>query len=225
MLTRGLRGRQVRGLKGFGEKTRRRFWPASTIAATADERMYWAEADEIVQELLAHMRTCSKASGRWKSAGSYRRGRETIGDLDLLVDANDADAVMDHFGRFAGSGDGHRPRRHEDVDPARRGLQIDLRVVPAESFGAALQYFTGSKDHNVILRGMAKDRGLKINEYGVFRVDKARLRARHWIAERVHRRPHRRGSLRRARLAVLSAGDPRSAAGVRLGRRRQVAAS
>src|SRR6185369_12859394 len=51
-----------------------------------------------------------------------------------------------------------------------RGLQVDLRVVPAKSFGAALQYFTGSKDHNVVLRGMAKDRGLRINEYGVFRV-------------------------------------------------------
>src|SRR3954451_21725704 len=52
-----------------------------------------------------------------------------------------------------------------------RGLQIDLRVVPPKSFGAALQYFTGSKDHNVVLRGMAKDRGLRINEYGVFRAD------------------------------------------------------
>ena len=54
-----------------------------------------------------------------------------------------------------------------------RGLQIDLRVVPAKSFGAALQYFTGSKDHNVVLRGMAKDRGLRINEYGVFRFQSA----------------------------------------------------
>ena len=75
----------------------------------------------------------------------------------------------------------------------RRGLQVDLRVVPAESFGAALQYFTGSKDHNVILRGMAKDRGLKINEYGVFRVKGDK--------ETYDRRPHRGGGLRHARPA------------------------
>ena len=64
------------------------------------------------------------------------------------------------------------------------GVQVDLRVVPAESFGAALQYFTGSKEHNIVLRGRAKDRGLKINEYGVFR------------GERADRRPHRGGGLR-----------------------------
>jgi len=78
---------------------------------------------------------------------------------------------MDQLGRFEdmatvlGRGDTKMSIR------LGRGLQVDLRVVPAKSFGAALQYFTGSKDHNVVLRGMAKDRGLRINEYGVFRVE------------------------------------------------------
>jgi DNA polymerase (family 10) len=77
---------------------------------------------------------------------------------------------MDHFGRFPGV-DGVIGRGDTKMSVRlATGLQIDLRVVPEESFGAALQYFTGSKDHNVILRGLAKDRGLKINEYGVFRV-------------------------------------------------------
>src|SRR4029079_11192860 len=83
----------------------------------------------------------------------------------------DADAAMDQLGRFEetaaviGRGDTKMSIR------LSRGLQVDLRVVPAKSFGAAFQYFTGSKDHNVVLRGMAKDRGLRINEYGVFRAE------------------------------------------------------
>jgi DNA polymerase (family 10) len=160
---------QIRVLKGFGAKTEEKILAGIDLAARAHERMYWAKADEIVEELLAHMRK-HKGIKQMEVAGSYRRGRETIGDVDLLVDAKDADAVMDHLGKFGevadviGRGDTKMSIR------LASGLQIDLRVVPHKSFGAALQYFTGSKDHNVILRGMAKDRGLRINEYGVFRV-------------------------------------------------------
>jgi DNA polymerase (family 10) len=159
---------KVQALKGFGKKTQDKILAGIDVAARAHERMYWAHADEIVQELLTHMREL-KGIRQMDVAGSYRRGRETIGDLDLLVDADDADAVMDQLGRFEelatvlGRGDTKMSIR------LGRGLQIDLRVVPNKSFGAALQYFTGSKDHNVVLRGMAKDRGLRVNEYGVFR--------------------------------------------------------
>jgi len=160
---------RVQALKGFGKKTQDKILAGIDLAAKAHERIYWAHADEIVQELLAHMREV-KGIRQIEAAGSYRRGRETIGDLDLLVDADDAGAVMDQLGRFEelatviGRGDTKMSIR------LGRGLQIDLRVVPSKSFGAALQYFTGSKDHNVVLRGMAKDRGLRINEYGVFRI-------------------------------------------------------
>jgi DNA polymerase (family X) len=160
----------VQGLKGFGKKTQDKILAGIDLAARAHERMYWAHADEIVQELLAHMRQL-KSIRQMEVAGSYRRGRETIGDVDLLVDADNADAVMDQLGRFEelatvlGRGDTKMSIR------LGRGLQIDLRVVPSRSFGAALQYFTGSKDHNIVLRGMAKDRGLLVNEYGVFRVE------------------------------------------------------
>jgi DNA polymerase (family 10) len=161
---------QVQALKGFGKKTQEKILAGIDVAASAHLRMYWAHADEIVQELLAHMRQV-KGIRQIELAGSYRRGRETIGDIDLLIDADDADAVMDQLGKFEelatvlGRGDTKMSIR------LGRGLQIDLRVVPPKSFGAALQYFTGSKDHNVVLRGMAKVRGLRINEYGVFRVD------------------------------------------------------
>lgn len=159
---------QISVLKGFGKKTQDKILAGINIAAEGQARMYWAAADEVVQQLLAHMRNC-KGIRQMEVAGSYRRGKETIGDLDLLVEAKDADAAMDQLGMFEesaallGRGDTKMSIR------LSRGLQIDLRVVPKDSFGAALQYFTGSKDHNVILRGMAKDRGLRINEYGVFR--------------------------------------------------------
>src|SRR5215212_9557102 len=159
---------QVSALKGFGKKTQEKILAGIDVAASAHVRMYWAHADEIVQQLLVHMREV-KGIRQIEAAGSYRRGRETIGDIDLLVDADDPTAVMDQLGRFEelatvlGRGDTKMSIR------LGRGLQVDLRVVPPKSFGAALQYFTGSKDHNVVLRGMAKARGLRINEYGVFR--------------------------------------------------------
>jgi DNA polymerase (family 10) len=162
---------EVKVLKGFGAKTQEKILAGIDFAAHAEERMYWAEADAIVQELLAHMQTL-KCVRQIDVAGSYRRGKETIGDLDLLVEAKDADAVMDHLLAFdAGAAVIGRGETKLSIRLAR-GVQIDLRVVGRKSFGAALQYFTGSKDHNVILRGLAKDRGLKINEYGVFRVKK-----------------------------------------------------
>ena len=140
------------------------------IAEAANQRILWSHADTIAQELLDHMREC-RGIEQMQMAGSYRRGRETVGDLDLLVVSGDTDEVMDRFEEF--------PRRASTIARGgtkmslrlESGLAVDLRVVPAESFGAALQYFTGSKDHNVVLRGQAKARGLKVNEYGVFRTD------------------------------------------------------
>lgn len=160
---------EVRKLKGFGAKTEQLILQGMAIAEQANQRILWADADAVAQNLAEHMRGCD-AIEKMEFAGSYRRGKETIGDLDLLVVSSDVKAVMDQFDAFAGKasvtarGDTKMSIRTES------GLQIDLRVVPQESFGAALQYFTGSKDHNVVLRGLAKDRGLKINEYGLFRV-------------------------------------------------------
>ena len=111
------------------------------------------------------------AVDRMEFAGSYRRGKETVGDLDILATSTEAEAVMDHFGHFEDitstivRGETKMSVRLEDE------FQVDLRVVPDESFGAALQYFTGSKDHNVKVRGLAKTKGLKINEWGVYRID------------------------------------------------------
>jgi DNA polymerase (family 10) len=172
MLRAACQADEVSKLKGFGAKTQEKILSGIDFAAKAEERMYWSAADEIVQQLFAHMRTLQGLQ-QIEAAGSYRRGRETIGDLDLLVDAKDADAAMDHLLKFEDGADVIGRGDTKMSIRLARGLQIDLRVVPTKSFGAALQYFTGSKAHNIVLRGMAKDRGLKINEYGVFRLNAA----------------------------------------------------
>ena len=92
---------KVRELKGFGAKTEETILAGLELAETAMQRMYWAEADGIVQELLAHMRPLPKIK-QIEVAGSYRRGRETVGDLDVLVDADDVEEVMTHFGALPG---------------------------------------------------------------------------------------------------------------------------
>jgi DNA polymerase (family 10) len=159
---------QVRKLKGFGQKTEESILQGMSIAEQGSLRMLWAEADVFAKALVTHMQS-TPGIQQMELAGSYRRGKETIGDLDMLVVADNVGAAMDRFGQFVESGAVIARGDTKMSIRLRSGLQIDLRVVPPESFGAALQYFTGSKDHNVILRGMAKDRGLKINEYGVFR--------------------------------------------------------
>ncbi len=165
----------VAGLKGFGKKTQSAILDGLAIAQSAAQRIYWASADQLADDLGDHMERCDViAQMQW--AGSYRRGRETVGDLDLVVVAiRDDDAtrseIMDHFEAYPartqtiGRGDTKVSIR---VDKA---FQVDMRVVAPEQFGAALQYFTGSQAHNIHVRRLAKDRGLKINEYGVFKDD------------------------------------------------------
>lgn len=161
---------QVRDLKGFGEKTEAAILAGMSFAASPEVlRIYWADADLIAQALVAHLRAGGGVR-QIEPAGSYRRGRETVGDLDFVVDCEDGAAVMDRLAAYPevsaviGRGDTKMSVR------LMSGLQIDLRVVPEKSFGAALVYFTGSKQHNIVLRGLAKQHGLRINEYGVFRL-------------------------------------------------------
>jgi DNA polymerase (family 10) len=102
-------------------------------------------------------------------AGSFRRMKETVGDLDILVAGTDPQAAME---RFAGYPEVEEMLARGGTRSSARlasGMQVDVRVVPRESFGAALHYFTGSKAHNIAVRRLAQERGLKLNEYGVFR--------------------------------------------------------
>ena len=161
---------QVKSLKGFGEKTQGSILKGIELLATTGHRVSIAEARPVAEAISQALRKVSGVS-RVEPAGSVRRYRETIGDLDLLCSSSDVKTVMDALAAHpwveAVLARGETKQRVRLTS----GLELDLRVVPESSFGAALQYFTGSKEHNIVVRQRALDRGLKVNEYGVFRGD------------------------------------------------------
>jgi len=160
---------QVRQLAGFGEKTEQAILAGIQLADATNRRILWSACDQLVTRLRTHFANCTSIQ-KIEFAGSYRRGKESVGDLDILVVSDEPHRVMQHFASFEDVG--QEIARGETKMSVRleNNFQVDLRVVPAESFGAALQYFTGSKEHNVIVRGRAKQLGLKVNEWGVFRM-------------------------------------------------------
>ncbi|TAN48324.1 MAG: DNA polymerase/3'-5' exonuclease PolX [Betaproteobacteria bacterium] len=167
-LQRSARGGRLRTLPGFGEKTEQRLLAAVTAHLSKARRFKRALAAQYAEPFAAWLRKVPGAR-EVLVAGSYRRMKETVGDLDFLVAAQPRNRVIERFTAYAevrevlASGDTKASVR------LASGIQADLRVVPAESFGAALHYFTGSKAHNIALRRIAQERGLKVNEYGVFR--------------------------------------------------------
>jgi DNA polymerase (family 10) len=167
-LEQACRDGRVRDVKGFGTKTEAAILENIAFAKSPErDRLLWEEADSIVQRLLAWMRPCP-AVRQAEGAGSWRRGRETVGDIDIVVESDTPAAVMDHLLAWNECGDVLLRGDTKTSIRGPRGVQIDLRVVEHRSFGAAWQYFTGSKEHNVRLRARARDRRLTINEYGVF---------------------------------------------------------
>lgn len=160
----------VANLKGFGEKTQAGILANMQIAEKAATRILADAAENLVQRIRNHMADC-EAIERMEFAGSYRRGKETVGDLDVLVTSTDAKAVMDHFGKLSMIQEVLQRGDTKMSVRVHESFQVDLRVVEDASWGAALQYFTGSKEHNVRIRSMAKAKGVKINEYGVYTTD------------------------------------------------------
>ena len=160
--------KRIRGLKGFGLKTEQRILEAVDKIEETGRRMYLADAQAIAEAVLDHLRQ-APGMGQLAMAGSYRRRQETIGDLDVLVTCANPSSVMDHLAAYPFVVELLARGETKMSVRLRSSLQLDLRVVPQESFGAALQYFTGSKQHNILVRRRALARDLKVNEYGVYR--------------------------------------------------------
>lgn len=154
--------------KGFGERKIAQFREAAG-ARPAGARTPIAEAWPRAQRLVAAIREHLTGEERAEIAGSLRRCRETIGDVDLLVGSRRSSEVFDRIAQGPDVLDVLLRGDTKMTVVLEGGLQVDVRVVDLESYGAALVYFTGSKDHNVRLRTLAKDLGLKVNEYGVYR--------------------------------------------------------
>jgi len=167
-LYRAAKGKRLRTLPGFGPKTEERILSALDAHISSEHRFKLATAARYAEPLAAWLEE-TKGVGRVVIAGSYRRCRETVGDLDILVTTTDLETVME---RFSAYDEVQRVLSHGSTRSTlilRSGLQVDLRVVEPSSLGTALHYFTGSKAHNVAMRTLARRRGLKSNEYGVFK--------------------------------------------------------
>ena len=166
-LAEAVRDGRIATMKGFGPQTQARILEAWARRGPPEHRTAWWTADGTVAALLAWMRGAPGIE-RVEAAGSYRRRRETVGNLDVLASSGDSLPVTDHFVHFEEVREVPVRGPTRVTVRLRSGLQVDLRVVPPESWGAALHYFTGSKGHNIAVRRRGMDRGLKINEYGVF---------------------------------------------------------
>lgn len=160
---------RIRRLAGFGAKKEENLLKAIALLKQGRERMDLGTALGIAQEWLKDLRAIAGVR-RVSTAGSLRRMKETIGDLDLLAAASNPGKVIEKWCRLPLCQRVLAAGGTKASILIAGGLQVDLRVVSAESFGAALQYFTGSKEHNVRLREFALKQGMKVNEYGVFRI-------------------------------------------------------
>jgi DNA polymerase (family 10) len=167
-LARAAEAHKVRSLPGFSAKMEGRILDEIGKHRATDQRWKISTAADFAETLRTYMQRCPGV-GQVVVAGSYRRCRDTVGDLDILVTCAKGKQIVDHFTAYDEVAGIAAKGETRATVVLKAGIQVDLRVVPEESYGAALHYFTGSKAHNIHIRKLGQARGLKINEYGVFR--------------------------------------------------------
>jgi DNA polymerase (family 10) len=166
-LRRAAQAKRVRTVKGFGPKGEERLLRALEKAEKPVRRLL-ASARGDAEALEAYMRAAPGVVDV-VVAGSFRRGRESVGDLDLVVAAKSGRTVIEHLMRYPGAAETSAAGSTRATLRLKTGLQVDVRAVRPESFGAAVLYFTGSKPHVVAVRAIVRKRGWKLNEYGLYR--------------------------------------------------------
>ena len=170
-LAKAARTGKLKDLPGFGAKTEANILKEIDKHRQSTDRINIHEAEELAEPLVDYLKKVDGVK-QVTVAGSYRRRRDTVGDLDILVTCKTGTGAMNAFTTYDEVADIVSKGTTRSTVILRSGLQVDLRVVPEASYGAALHYFTGSKAHNIAIRKMAQDRGLKLNEYGAFKGDK-----------------------------------------------------
>lgn len=163
---------KLESIDGMGAKTQEKLLESIGHYRKKEGRMLLPEAYAWASEIVEYL-TKSKCFKRIEKAGSLRRGTETVGDLDILTVSADSEKAMDYFTSFSEVESVIAKGPTKSSILLKEGPQVDLRVIDSASFGAALVYFTGSKQHNIKIRAKAKAKGLKVNEYGVFSVKKS----------------------------------------------------
>ena len=166
-LDRAARDGQISHVPGFGRRVEQRILDAMQAQQSKKKRFRIDVAEQIAQPLIAFLKAL-RETRKIELAGSFRRRQETVGDLDILVSSSDPRQVVQQFVKSEGTTQVLAQGGTRASVVLRQGVQVDLRVVADISFGAALHYFTGSKAHNIAVRTLAQERGLKMNEYGVF---------------------------------------------------------
>ncbi|MGK5636749.1 DNA polymerase/3'-5' exonuclease PolX [Streptomyces sp. URMC 126] len=168
-----VRAERLRDLKGFGEKTERNILHGIELMQRAGGRILLSAALETAERIVAEL---SRVPGcvDCAYAGSLRRMRETIGDIDVLVAAEDPEPFMEAFRALPDTAETIASGRKKTSVRTRTGLQVDLRVLPPDAWGAGLLYFTGSREHNIRVREIAVRKELKLSEYGLFRTGSGR---------------------------------------------------
>ncbi|MBP1720592.1 MAG: hypothetical protein H6Q50_104 [Deltaproteobacteria bacterium] len=165
------RGGRIAPLSGFGEKTENNILEAIEFLKRSKGRFLLGDLLPVAEGVLEKLRKV-KGVERADMAGSLRRMKETIGDVDFLVISRDPERVMDVFVSLPGVEKIWGKGKTKSSVRMAEGFDMDVRVIAPESYGAALQYFTGSKEHNIALRKIAIDRGFKLSEYGLFKGSK-----------------------------------------------------
>jgi DNA polymerase (family 10) len=161
---------KIKSLPGFGEKSEENILESIEFLKKQRGRISFDEISPLVEEIKKEISSLKEVK-KIEVCGSYRRKEKTIGDIDILVATDNPEKVMDYFvnmkhvEKIWGKGPSKSSVR------INKGIDVDLRVIPLNQFGSALQYFTGSKEHNIAIRNIAIEKGFKLSEYGLFKED------------------------------------------------------